>query len=341
MAGTADIERAVARLASGGLVAFPTETVYGLGASAIDPDAVGRVFTLKGRPAGNPLIVHVADEAMAHGCVSHWPDMAGLLAAAFWPGPLTLVLPRAETVPDVVTGGGQTVAVRAPDHGVAIALIEAFGEPIVGPSANPSGYVSPTQAEHVRSHFSEDDVLVLDGGPCRAGIESTVVDLASSHGPRVLRRGVIGAGEIAAVLGVPVGEAGGGAGESETSGGVTPGSALPAASPGLMGPHYQPRAGVFVYRDLGDLNALLAGVAGHALVLSPPGLPISAPPPHIVFPMPALPEDYAAEFYSALREGDACDASVVLVGEPMSGPSPVWLAVRDRLGRASMSAREG
>ena len=331
MTATGEIERAAARIGAGGLVAFPTETVYGLGADAANPDAIGRVFALKGRPTTNPLIMHVTDESMARGCVERWPDTAGLLAGAFWPGPLTLVLPRGDRVPDVVTGGGETVAIRSPDHEVAIALIEAFGGPIVGPSANPSGYVSPTQAEHVRSHFGEEDVLVLDGGPCRAGIESTVVDLASDGRPRVLRRGVIGSGEIAAVLGIPVGD-------DNRDSLMAAGRAAsgPPASPGLMGPHYQPRARVLVYRDLGALSALLSGVSGHALVLSPPGLSVGAPPPHIVFPMPALPEDYASEFYAALREGDACGASVVLVGEPLSGPSPVWLAVRDRLDRASM-----
>lgn len=320
---------AAARLRAGRLVAFPTETVYGLGADAYSDSAVARVYEAKGRPAINPLIVHVSGPAMAQTVTSAWTEEAETLAATFWPGPLTLVLPKAPGIGDRVTGGGSTVAVRVPDHPLAIALIEAFGGPIVGPSANPSGYVSPTRAEHVRGHFDEDTVFVLDGGPCRAGIESTVVTLVGP--PRVLRPGVIGAGEIAAMLGRPVGDASGAAAASDRSGA---GAASAAESPGLLGPHYQPRARVVVYRSMAELSASVEAATGSVVVLSPPGLSVGVLAPHVVFPMPGLAETYAAEFYAALREADEIGASVVLVGEP-SGASPVWLAVLDRLNRAA------
>ena len=197
--GPEAIAEAVARLREGRLVAFPTETVYGLGADATNAGAVRAVFRVKGRPADNPLIVHVSEAAMARDATAAWPKSAGALASAFWPGPLTLVLPKADAIPPEVTAGGPAVAVRMPDHALTLALIDAFGGPLVGPSANPSGYVSPTRPEHVREHFDEKLVLVLDGGPCRAGIESTVVDLTGAS-PRVLRPGVIGAAQIEAVL---------------------------------------------------------------------------------------------------------------------------------------------
>ncbi|MFI4882407.1 MAG: L-threonylcarbamoyladenylate synthase, partial [Phycisphaerales bacterium JB064] len=159
------IAHAAAHLKRGGLVAMPTETVYGLAALARDADAVARVFELKGRPNTNPLIVHASTLDMARECCAAWPEAADALARAYWPGPVTLVLPKANWVPGIVTAGGPTVAVRVPRHPVALALIEAVGEPLVAPSANRSGYVSPTMAEHVRGVWGEDEVFVLDGGP--------------------------------------------------------------------------------------------------------------------------------------------------------------------------------
>ena len=181
-----DIAAAAQRLREGRLVAFPTETVYGLGADALSEPAVARVFAAKGRPSHNPLIVHVSSIEMAQRVVKEWTREADALARAFWPGPLTLVLEKAACVPGSVTGNGPNVAVRWPRHPVAAALIESFGGPIVGPSANPSGFVSPTTAWHVHQAFAGMDVLVLDGGPCEVGIESTVVSLVG--GTRVLSR---------------------------------------------------------------------------------------------------------------------------------------------------------
>ena len=178
LCGPEEIAEAVRRLRGGGLVAFPTETVYGLGALALDPKAVARVFEAKGRPNTNPLIVHVSSIAMAMRLTSKWTAQANTRAEKFWPGPLSLVVAKAANIPDIVTAGGATVAIRMPAHPVTLALIEALDEPLVGPSANISGSISPTLAEHVRSTFADSIVYILDGGPCQRGIESTVVDVS-------------------------------------------------------------------------------------------------------------------------------------------------------------------
>ena len=190
------IAEVVRVLRAGGVVAFPTETVYGLGADASDARAVQCVFDTKQRPPTNPMSIHVCDEAMARGVCADWPDAAEKLARAFWPGPLTLVLPVAEGVPAIVTAGGPTVGVRCPDHPITLALIAAFG-PIVGTSANRSGEPSPTDAERVRAAFP--DLFVLDGGPTREGADSTVLSLVGE--PRILRPGPISAEQIRDVVG--------------------------------------------------------------------------------------------------------------------------------------------
>ncbi len=201
-----DIAQAIVALSEGRLVAFPTETVYGLGADAFDATLVEGIFRAKGRPASNPLIVHVVDESMAKRVCAAWPAEASVLAAKFWPGPLTLVLPKAEGVPGIVTAGGSTVAVRCPSHPLTLALLETLGSPMVGPSANRSGHISPTCAAHVRMSFDENQVFILDGGPCTGGIESTVLDLTRDP-PRVLRPGLVSAEEIAEALGSAVTDA--------------------------------------------------------------------------------------------------------------------------------------
>lgn len=329
MDGPEAIAEAVGRLRAGGLVAFPTETVYGLGADALSADAVARVFAAKGRPSENPLIVHVSGIEMARRVVREFGAGAGRLASVLWPGPVTLVLEKADGVPDAVTAGGPTVAVRCPDHPLALALIEAFGGPLVGPSANPSGYVSPTTAGHVARHFDSGEVFVLDGGACRAGLESTVVDLTVSPA-RVLRRGVVGAKELAAALGEPV----------EDDGAVVE-AGRAVASPGLLGPHYRPRARVVVVGSLGEIDPLIDGVRT-AVVLSPPGTPVTVPPQHASIPMPGGARAYAAELYAALREADELSPEVIVVALPVlageggdEGDSAVWAAVRERLSRAS------
>ena len=319
VAGPEGIALGVRFLGAGALVAFPTETVYGLGADALNPDAIARVFALKGRPSNNPLIVHVSDESMARRVVRQWPQPASMLAKAFWPGPLTLVLPKAPDVPDSVTAGGDTVAVRCPEHPVALALIESFGNPIVGPSANPSGYISPTTPEHVRDAFASDDLLVLDGGHCRAGIESTVLDLTGDT-PTVLRLGVIGAHRIAEVLGCDV--------AVHTS--KTP--TQHTRSPGLIGAHYQPRTTTqLVEREaLADAPSSAVLIAwsieshpsGGELIVMPTGL-----------------AQYAQAIYRALHEGDLARGSQIWVESPPTARDDderaIAEALAERLSRAT------
>jgi L-threonylcarbamoyladenylate synthase len=318
--GPEELADALARLRTGGLVAFPSETVYGLGADALNPAAVRRVFELKGRPVTNPLIVHVSSEAMARSVVSSWTAESSELARAFWPGPLTIVLPKAPKVPDLVTGGGPTVGVRCPNHHITLTLIEAFGNPLVGPSANPSGRVSPTTAQHVRASFDEDQVFVLDGGPCLAGIESTVVSLVD--GPRVLRPGVISAEQLSEVLGRKVGP--------HTPGHVTEGI---AQSPGQLASHYAPRTPVRL-ADRSEIVAELRRTIDPAVALVM--RPMQVPTPHAAILMPATADTYAARMYAALREADECNATLILVERPPEAGA-IWEAISDRLKRAAHS----
>src|SRR6187402_2467669 len=223
-----DLEQAAELLRAGRLVAFPTETVYGLGANALDPSAVRRIYEAKGRPATSPLIVHVASLAMARKVVATWPEAAEKLAARFWPGPLTLVLPKAKRVPDIVTAGLGTVGVRMPAHPVALALIKKARLPLAAPSANRFTELSPVTAEQVRKGLGSTVDLVLDGGPCRVGIESTVLSLAGPT-PILLRPGMVSREQIEAIIG-PVALA-----ENTKDGEAH-------ASPGQHTKHYSPRA---------------------------------------------------------------------------------------------------
>lgn len=322
LVGPEAIVEGVRALTAGGLAAFPTETVYGLGARALDPDAVGRVFALKGRPSSNPLIVHVSGAEMAKTVTADWHDDAQTLADAFWPGPLTLVLPKAGSVPESVTAGGPTIAVRCPDHPVALALIEALGEPIVGPSANPSGRVSPTTAEHVASGFAGADLPIIDGGPCRAGIESTVLDLTRET-PAILRPGVIGKHAIERALG-----------RSVYAAPVSRGDA-PAASPGLLGPHYQPRTPVRLTTDPGGAKADEVVVAW--------SIPAGTTDRPDLVPIPRDLPGYAATIYAALHRADALagagQAERITVEIPAESGDPDDDALRDaimeRLARAA------
>ncbi len=215
------IPAAVAVLRRGGLVAFPTETVYGLGADATNAAAVGRIFAAKGRPPTNPLIVHVASAAVARRYAAGWPAVADRLAAAFWPGPLTLVLPRNPTIVDAVAAGGPTVGLRVPDHPLALELLAAFDGPVAAPSANRANHISPTTADHVRAELGHAVDLVLDGGPSAVGIESTVLALTAAR-PALLRPGGVSRAQLEAVVG-PVD--------------LVRGS---PASPGQGGRHYAP-----------------------------------------------------------------------------------------------------
>jgi L-threonylcarbamoyladenylate synthase len=337
--GKAEISRAAQRLRGGGVVAFPTETVYGLGADALNPAAVARVFALKGRPAHNPLIVHVAGPAMAALVTAPggWDERAQRLSRAFWPGPLSIVVPRGEGVPSTVTAGGPTVAVRCPDHPAALALLDAFGGPLVGPSANRSGRVSPTSAAHVRDEFSEDEVLVLDGGACATGIESTVVRLLEGRA-EVLRPGVIGPQAIAEVLGTPVTHAGRSGADGGEPGSGSLALAPPLASPGLLSSHYAPRTPArLIATD--ELRAWAQGSGRDGerkAVLAYSGISLSAP--HRLIAMPRSAAEYARSLYASLREADGVGAAVILVERPI-GAGAVWEAVLDRLERATTRAR--
>jgi L-threonylcarbamoyladenylate synthase len=224
-----EITLAVEILNKGGLVAFPTETVYGLGADATKADAVRRIFAAKGRPSTNPLICHVADASIARRYARSWPDAASRIVARFWPGPISIVLPKTDAIVSEATAGRETVALRAPNHPLAMELLRAFDGPIAAPSANKSNHVSPTAAEHVRDELGDAVDLILDGGACAVGIESTVLDLSGDH-PVILRPGGISRAQIEEVIG-PV---------EVFRGSVD--RAMSAMSPGQQEKHYAPRA---------------------------------------------------------------------------------------------------
>ncbi len=298
-----DLARAARILREGGLVAFPTETVYGLGAHALDASAVRKIFAAKGRPATNPLIVHVDSIDAARALTHEFPPMAMRLAERFWPGPLTLVLPRAGDVPDEVTAGGPTVGVRVPAHPLALALLRAAALPIAAPSANRSLAVSPTTAAHVRASLGAEVDLILDGGPCSGGLESTVLALGDGQ-PRLLRPGLIQVEALEDLIG-PIAR------------GPEPSAAI-AASPGLGRRHYSPRAsmgwwdGGALRPDEGAL--LFDDVAGEVLV------------------MPRDPAAYATQLYAALHALDARGVARIVVARVPDDPR--WAAILDRLERA-------
>lgn len=317
------IRTAADLLRAGGVVAFPTETVYGLGADALDAEAVGRVFGLKGRPPNNPLIVHVADETMARRLARVWPDRAGRLARAFWPGPVTIVVQKSDEVPALVTGGGSTVALRCPDHPAALALLKEFGRPIVGPSANRSGGVSPTTAAHVRTEFDEREVFVVDGGACRVGIESAVVSVAGAR-PRLLRPGSVGTAEIERALGERVDRGDASVGVALAEAGA------PLPGPGMMERHYAPRARA----RLVEAGEIEAAAAGDVVVIGFERSRPSARGAGAFLEMPASAETYAARLYAALREADARSPALIAIERP-TGEGATWDAIRDRLARAT------
>jgi L-threonylcarbamoyladenylate synthase len=317
-----DIAAALTRLRAGNLVAFPTETVYGLGADAANPAAIRRVFELKGRPSTNPLIVHVSGENQARTLVAEWPHDASALARAFWPGPLTIVLPKSPIVPDIVTGGGPTVGVRCPDHHITLTLLEAFG-PLVGPSANPSGRVSPTTAAHVRASFPSDEVFILDGGPSRAGIESTVISLIDNP-PRILRPGVVSAEQLSAAIGREVTS-------HAPDSGPLPTAHSPLPSPGLLPAHYAPLTPTHL-RDRASITKILRATIDPTIAIIL--YPLETPPPHAAILMPTTADAYAARLYAALREADECRVTQILIETPPS-TGPIWEAITDRLRRAT------
>lgn len=316
-----EMNRAAAILASGGLVAFPTETVYGLGADAENPAAVAKIYAAKGRPQYHPVIVHLAPDADLAYWAAEIPPEARQLVDAFWPGPLTLILKRAAHIPDAVSGGQDTVGLRCPSHPVAIALLQAFkgGKGgVAAPSANKFGNVSPTTAQHVRDEFGEGAIdMVLDGGQSQVGIESTILDLSrlATHGPVLLRPGQIGADAIAAVIDqVP----------------AAPDRAAPRAS-GTLESHYAPHTPVAM-QDSATLKTTLAqlALAGRKVALIHYS---DLPAAHAETRLPATPDGFAHALYASLRAMDHSGADLILVEAPPQGGA--WLGVNDRLRRAA------
>jgi L-threonylcarbamoyladenylate synthase len=291
-----ELERAAQIIQRGGLVAFPTETVYGLGANALDREAVARIFDVKQRPLASPLIVHVCDEAMARTLVADWPARAHELASRFWPGPLTLVLKKAEIVPDLVTAGLDSVGVRVPAHPVALELIRRARTPIAAPSANRFTEISPTTAEHVRESLGDAVDMILDGGSTTVGIESTVASLRRDP-PVILRPGMISQQQLEEATGVSW--------EREED--------VPQImeSPGQHARHYAPRTPFYL------LTARGATPTGRGRILE----------------MPEDRDAYAAQLYATLRSADSEGWDWIAVVEPPDLPE--WTGIRDRLRRAS------
>ena len=317
MVSDREMENAVAVLRAGGLVAFPTETVYGLGADAANPEALKKVFAAKGRPHDHPLIVHVADAVQLANWARVIPPAAGRLAKKFWPGPLTIILRRAPEVSNLVTGGQDTVALRVPSHPVAQALLRAFGGGIAAPSANRFGRVSATTAEHVRHEFGAAVDCVLDGGAADVGIGSTIVDLSGAQ-PVLLRPGWITARQLQEALEMPL---------------AAPGAASPRVS-GTLARHYAPRTPLqMMEADLllelassltrqGQRVAVLARFALQPLL---PGLVWIAAPTDVV--------RYAHDLYANLRHLDEAGCDTILVEAPPQ--EAAWVAITDRLTRAA------
>ena len=296
-----DIQKAAQILRSGGLVVFPTETVYGLGANARDPEAIGKIYALKGRPATSPLIVHVASIEQARQLAAEWLPEADRLARQYWPGPLTLVVPKKPIIPESVTAGLPTVGLRMPRHPVALALLREAGVPIAAPSANRFTQLSPTTAQHVREAFGDETPFLLDGGPCEVGLESTVIAV-TKDGLEVLRPGMAFVDEAAA---------------AEES------SEEAHRAPGQHKKHYSPRTRVllvsrgFLPREGRGADLWLAYNASAAHKLR----------------MPERPEDYAAQLYGTLHEIDRESYDWIAVELPPD--TPEWAAIRDRLTRAA------
>ncbi len=294
------IGQAVEILRRGGLVAFPTETVYGLGADATNTSAVRRIFEAKGRPSTNPLICHVADESVARRYALAWPQAASLIAGRFWPGPLTIVVAKSPLIVDDATAGRDTVALRVPDHPLTLKLLRAFDGPLAGPSANRSMHISPTIARHVKDDLGDSVDLILDGGPCAVGIESTVLDLSTGV-PTILRLGGISKEQIESVIGpVPI----------KT---MLAEASTPAKSPGQSAVHYAPHTPAFRFHPRDRTTLDMTDAAVLELTLDP--------------------ETYARNLYARLRLLDSQNLRAIYVEMPPDLPE--WAAVRDRLTRAT------
>ena len=318
------VSSAAELLRAGEVVALPTETVYGLAANALDPKAVAKIFQVKGRPAHNPIIVHIASNAMARNCVRRWPPLAEQFARSFWPGPLTLVLPRAAIIPEIVTAGGATVGLRWPSHPFMQAVIRECGFPLAAPSANLSNQISPTNAAHVRAQLAGKIPLIVDGGQSQVGIESTVLDLTVSP-PRILRPGMIHAESLAAIGGEVTRD------EWQATGSEA------RRSPGMLQKHYSPKAKLLVlqWNDDAELQAQL--VARHLSlatchVIAHTKIPAGFEATNVsVIPHDA--EAFARALYAELHRCDAAGAKLIVV-EALPA-TPEWSGIADRLRRAA------
>ena len=313
----ASIARAVAKLHAGELIAFPTETVYGLGADASRADAVRKIFAAKGRPVDHPVIVHLHESAELANWVRAVPSQAQKLAVSFWPGPLTLILPRAVNVSDAVTGGQDTVGIRVPSHPVARALLAEFGGGIAAPSANRFGRISPTTAQHVAEDLGDSVSVILDGGPCTVGIESTIVAFDGDEG-MLLRPGAIGTADLERVLGRSL---------------RVPTSAAPRA-PGTLGAHYAPKTPATLVLP-NALHAELEQLAERDEVIAVLARTVARPQEFsdAWIDAPNNPAAYAHDLYANLRALDHANADAILI-EALP-PGDEWLAIRDRLERAT------
>jgi len=330
-----DVAMAAGVLRAGGLVAFPTETVYGLGADATSSSAIRKIFEAKGRPPTNPLIIHVADEPTARQFAASWPETASRLVRRFWPGPLTLVVPKSDRIVPEATAKLATAGFRCPDHPLALALLRAFAGPVAAPSANRSSRVSPTTAQHVREELGTRVDFILDGGACPVGIESTVLDLTTPT-PMILRPGAITAGQIEAEIGRTV---------------LFEGVADPAASassPGQQAVHYAPSTAAYRFESadrfrvatwcrehLAESWAIVAigSVDAEAMMTALPGMD---PDRHALIEMPTSAREYARRLYATLRDLDARNLDTIWMQMPPDEPQ--WAAVRDRLSRATRAA---
>lgn len=321
-ASQVEIETAVQALRDGELVAFPTETVYGLGANAQNPAAVRKIFEVKGRPATHPVIVHLDSPRYLHRWVRAVPEAATRLAERFWPGPLTMVMPRAPNVHDIVTGGQDTIAVRVPSHPMAQQLLTAFGGGIAAPSANRYGRLSPTRAEHVREELGEAVKVILDGGECQIGLESTIVSFEGPH-VRLLRPGSVTAVQLRQVLGELL------------VGAVAESPRVPGSTP----THYAPSTPMTIV-PAGEIDAHAAALSegGRRVAVLAQRLPLRAHKYVTWVNAGRRPEQYAHDLYANLRTLDKAGCQRILVQDVPEGER--WEAIRDRLLRAASSVSE-
>ena len=317
-----EVSRAAELLRAGELVAFPTETVYGLGADARNPRAIAKIFEAKGRPADHPLIVHLPDASHLERWAVDIPEAARKLAVAFWPGPLTLILKRHPSVPDAVTGGQDTVGLRVPNHPLALQLLREFNGGVAAPSANRFGHVSPTTAAHVREELGDAVAMILDGGPCAVGIESTILDLSGGE-PRILRPGMLDAAALGTVL------------DSRPEFGGTQNA--PRVS-GSLEAHYAPRTPLqlVAVAELAEAASQALGAGRRVAVLA--DQPVDLGHENLVWcPASADPAQFAHDLYARLRELDAMGCDLLLVAAPPVDEA--WRAVTDRLRRAAAGSK--